>query len=264
VQFFDASVEHYQGKYYGEEVRSFMTVRHGRVLEFVDRLGLPRGASVLDAGCGPGYLLEALAARQFRVAGLDASQRMVETARRRVVNAKPAFSPRFKQASIDRLPYRSETFDLVCSTGVIEYLPQDGPVLGEFYRVLKPGGHLIVATTNAWSPINWLESVIETAKRQSWLRVPFNAVWQRLGQRPVLPRHFTVRRHSPRDFREELKQVGFQFNDSVYFYFLPWPHPFDQFLPATSAALGALLERFARSPIGPLAEGYLVLGARPA
>ena len=60
TNFFDSNVEDYEAKHYRGQVHSFMTVRQRRVLELVDALGLPEGTPALDAGCGPGYLLEAL------------------------------------------------------------------------------------------------------------------------------------------------------------------------------------------------------------
>lgn len=240
-----------------------MTVRQRRVLELVDALHLPPGARVLDAGCGPGWLLEELAARGFRVWGLDAARGMLHSARARLERAKPRFPAAFKLASIERLPYRNESFDLVVSTGVIEYLETDAIALAEFSRVLRPGGHVVLPITNSRSPINWLDFIIEYLKRRDGLRTAFNSVWQRLGNRPVLPRHFKVRRQNPTRFRESLAAAGFSLEDAVYFYFLPWPHPVDQFLPRLSALLGEPMERMGRSALGSIAEGYVTRAKKP-
>ena len=147
VRFFDSSAKDYESKYYEEAVRSFMTVRQRRVLELVDALHLPRGARVLDAGCGPGYLVEALGARGFRVWALDAVGAMLESARARLTRAQPDFPASFKRASIERLPYRNESFDLVVSTGVIEYLETDAIALASF-----PGCSVLVAMRSCPSP----------------------------------------------------------------------------------------------------------------
>src|SRR5688572_30345618 len=79
-EFFDRDVADYEAKHYGDGARTFMTVRQRRVMELVDALHLPRGATVLDAGCGPGYLLEALARRGLQVSGMDGSERMIQSA----------------------------------------------------------------------------------------------------------------------------------------------------------------------------------------
>lgn len=259
VGFFDESAEDYEQKHYTAGARSFMTVRQGRVLEFVDRAGLAAGAPVLDAGCGPGYLVEQLARRGYRVSAMDAAEGMLRQAKARAEAAKPTHPVQFSQGDIEKLPYADASFDLVCSTGVIEYLEGDATVLAEFRRVLRPGGHLVLPVTNVWSPANWLDVVVEPLKRQSWFRVPFNAVWERLGQPPVLPRHFRVRKHRPSAFRAALAAAGFTLVDDVYFHFLPWPRPLDRLAPSLTRALGERMERRARSGIAPLGEGYLVL-----
>lgn len=263
VGFFDESAVDYEGKHYRDGARSFMTVRQWRVMELVARAGLPHGASVLDAGCGPGYLVEALAAKGYRVRAMDAAEGMLRQARARLTAAAPPFAPEFTIGDIEKLPYPDATFDLACSTGVIEYLTGDATVLGEFYRVLKPGGYLVLPVTNVWSPANWLDVVIEPLKRQSWFRSPLNAVRERMGAPPVLPRHFHVRKHRPSAFRDALSAAGFALQDEVYFHFMPLPRPFDRLAPGVSNAIGAQMERFGRGPLGLIGEGYLTLSRRP-
>lgn len=262
VGHFDEAADHYAGKYYQDSERTFMTVRQHRVLELVDSIGLPQAADVLDAGCGPGYLLAELAARRFRLHGMDGAAGMLRNAEARLAALAPDPPVSFRQGDIEHLPYDDESFDLVCSTGVIEYLATDERVLREFFRVLKPGGYLILPVTNVWSPVVWLDTPVEFLKRQGWFRRPFNSVWQRLGQRPILPRNFHVRLHRPAKFRAALRGAGFDLLDDVFFYFLPWPRPLDQLFPGPSHAIGKRMERLGRSPIGLVAEGYLTLSRK--
>jgi ubiquinone/menaquinone biosynthesis C-methylase UbiE len=262
-EFFDANVDDYDAKHYGGQGRTFMTVRQARVLELVDGLRIPEGARVLDAGCGPGHLLVELAKRGLAAVGADASVGMLCRARERVRAWNPRSGAWFQQASIERLPYRDGAFELICSTGVIEYLKDDRHVLAEFFRVLRPGGHLILPVTNFWSPVNSLDWVTEFLKRQRWLQGVLNRLGQGLGHGPVLPRHFRVRRHRPAALRRALTAAGFRVVDGMYFHFLPWPRPIDRLLPRASNVLGERLERFGRSSIGPLAEGFLTLAVKP-
>lgn len=262
VGFFDESAEDYEQKHYAVGARSFMTVRQERVLDFVAQTGLAPGAPVLDAGCGPGYLVEQLVRRGLRVSAMDAAEGMLRQARARAEAASPAHPVEFKQGDIEALPYPDASFELVTSTGVIEYLRDDTRVLVEFRRVLRPGGHLILPVTNVWSPANWLDVVVEPLKRQAWFRVPFNSVWERLGQPPILPRHFRVRKHRPAAFRGALVRGGFHLVDEVFFHFLPWPRPLDRVAPGLTRRLGEAMERRARGAVGPLGEGFLVLARR--
>ena len=262
VGHFDETADHYVRTQYDEAIRTFMTVREMRVLELVDELELAPGSRVLDAGCGPGYLVERLASKGFRVSAMDGAEGMLRVARARLRAAEPPIAVEFEKGDIEALPYEDASFDLVCSTGVIEYLSGDDVVLREMYRVLRPGGHLILPVTNAWSPVNWLDGPVELLKRQGWFRKPFNKTMERLGWRPVVPRHFVVRRHRPGRFRAALAAAGFRVVDDVYFHFLPWPRPMDKLLPRASAFLGGRMERLGRSRLGVVAEGYLALAAK--
>ena len=263
VRHFSDTAGHYAAKHYDEAVRTFMTVRERRVLELVDGLELPERSDVLDAGCGPGYLVLQMASRGFRVSGLDGATGMLTAARARVDSADLALTVDLRQGDIEALPYDGESFDLVLSTGVIEYLEEDATVLGEFFRVLRPGGHLVLPVTNRRSPVLWLDGGVEFLKRRKWFRAPLNAALARMRRRPVHPRHFLVRQHNPVRFRASLEAAGFEMVDHLYFHFLPWPRPIDQLLPRVTDALGSRMEGLARSPLGGLGEGYLTLSKKP-
>lgn len=123
---------------------------YGRSLEHYLRetpLPLPAGARILDAGCGTGLLTLALLRvlrRPAEITAVDLSGRSLQTARRAV--RKHAHDPRHKtsfvRANALSLPFPDDSFDLVVTSGVLEYLPlREG--LGELARVLAPGGHLL-------------------------------------------------------------------------------------------------------------------------
>ncbi len=90
--------------------------------------------SVLELGCGPGYLQQALAARPA-VVGIDASPQMLARAAR--------FSRRLARADARQLPFASASFDTVCATFPAEYI-LDPATHAEIRRVLKPGGRLVI------------------------------------------------------------------------------------------------------------------------
>jgi ubiquinone/menaquinone biosynthesis C-methylase UbiE len=109
-------------------------------------LPLPAGARVLDAGCGTGLLTLAFLRAHRRpadVASIDLSVRSLQTARKatRKLKLAPRREVTFAQANALTLPFADETFDLVMTSGVLEYLPlREG--LQEVARVLAPGGLL--------------------------------------------------------------------------------------------------------------------------
>jgi ubiquinone/menaquinone biosynthesis C-methylase UbiE len=262
-EFFDSNVEDYEAKHYKEGAYNFMTARQQRVLEFFDSLGMPKGSPVLDAGCGPGFLLLELARRGFAVQGVDLSPEMVRSAEARLRRLIPEGTYSFGVGSIEALPVPSSAFAAVCSTGVIEYLQDDTKVLPEMYRVLKPGGFLVLPVTNALSPVNCFETLIEGVKRTDWMRNSINRVLRAIGQGLLLPRRFPVRRHRPSTFRAALASAGFEIRDDAYFHFQPLPRPFERVAPRASAAIGKSMEKYGKSWIGPVAEGYVVLCRKP-
>jgi SAM-dependent methyltransferase len=120
---------------------------HGYALR--SRLAVVRGllgpgpGRLLDAGMGAGRLLADLEAAGWTVSGIDASQAMVEAARRRLTAA----ADRLLQAEIEALPFPDEAFDAVVATGVLEYADLRG-ALAELARVLRPGGVAVVSYPN--------------------------------------------------------------------------------------------------------------------
>ena len=105
------------------------------VHEIVERL--EPGVAV-DAACGTGRHTAFLAARGFRVSGVDSSADMLAHARVRVPQAA------FHEGDLDALPLPDEHADLVVCALALAHLPDLKPAFAELARVLKPGGHLIV------------------------------------------------------------------------------------------------------------------------
>ncbi len=113
------------------------------MLRLLDDHGLVwhRWQTVLDFGCGPGRLTQALATRFDEVTGVDVAPAMIERARsyagasgsrcRFEVNARPDLSM-----------FADRTFDLVYSNLVLQHIPPElsRGYIAEFVRVLKPGG----------------------------------------------------------------------------------------------------------------------------
>ncbi|MFD8499873.1 class I SAM-dependent methyltransferase [Amycolatopsis sp. NPDC059657] len=106
------------------------------VKEIVD--SLPVGVA-LDAACGTGRYAEFLAGRGHRVIGVDGSPDMLARARTRVPRCE------FLLGDLHRLPVADAEVDLVVCALALTHIPALEPVLAEFARVLRPGGHLVIA-----------------------------------------------------------------------------------------------------------------------
>jgi ubiquinone/menaquinone biosynthesis C-methylase UbiE len=103
------------------------------------------GKCVLDCGAGEGYGPALLAERAASVVGLDYS---VETVAYATGKYGTAPNLRFLHGDARQLPFRDNSFDVLCCFQVLEHL-EDGPAfLFEAKRVLKPGGRLLLTTPN--------------------------------------------------------------------------------------------------------------------
>ena len=106
--------------------------------------GLPAGASVFDLGCGVGRHVLYLAGRGFRMAGADISPTGVQRTAAMCAERGLAFDGRVCDMIV--LPWPDETFDGALSTSTIHHALRANiqRTIGELWRLLKPGGLLLV------------------------------------------------------------------------------------------------------------------------
>jgi ubiquinone/menaquinone biosynthesis C-methylase UbiE len=122
---------------------------YGRSLDqYLEKHPLPvsRNARILDAGCGTGLLtLALLRALHFpvRITALDLSATSIVAADKAVYESSVrTHDVSFAQGNVLSLPFADNTFDLVVTSGALEYVPlEDG--INELARVVVPGGHLL-------------------------------------------------------------------------------------------------------------------------
>jgi ubiquinone/menaquinone biosynthesis C-methylase UbiE len=108
-----------------------------------DTLGLRAGEHVLDAGCGPGETAVYLA-REFgvRVTGVTVSAFEVAKANKRAEAGGVGGLAHFEYGDFMKLAYPDGTFDAVLALESLQNAPDLDQVLGELFRVLRPGGRL--------------------------------------------------------------------------------------------------------------------------
>ena len=97
-----------------------------------DRVGLSAGQSYLDIGCGGGVALGLAAKRGAGVAGLDASEALLELARERVPDAD------IRVGDMQFLPFDDDSFDLVTGFNSFFFAADMVAALREAGRVAKP------------------------------------------------------------------------------------------------------------------------------
>jgi len=105
--------------------------------------GLPDGTRVLEVAPGPGYLaIEMARLGGFHVTGLDISHTFVEIASDNALKAGVAVE--FRQGDAARMPFESESFDLVVCQAAFKNFTLPGRALAEMHRVLRAGGTAVI------------------------------------------------------------------------------------------------------------------------
>ncbi len=171
------------------------------------------GQKVLDVGCGNGRLVQLLSNKQVDYFGCDISDKLITLAKGKCqqYNFK-TFD--FQVADIRQLPYQDHIFDIVLAVAVLHHLPHPDnrwQALQEIYRVLKPGGLLLMNNWYFWNAtankkyqikkqmlINWLRGLEKQA-----LLIP----WKNSQGRVVINRYYYA--FHKRELAELVKQSGF-------------------------------------------------------
>lgn len=99
--------------------------------------------SLLDVGCGTGYLIDMLQRQKNALyCGLDLSPEMLKMAKQKLSD-----SVFLIEGSADSLPYEDNSFDVVTCIQSFHHYPKPEKSMSEAYRVLKPGGLYIISDT---------------------------------------------------------------------------------------------------------------------
>jgi SAM-dependent methyltransferase len=100
------------------------------------------GRRVLDIGSGNGYVLSRYAMAGARVCGVDLTDTAIRLCRQRFALMK--LRGEFTVGNAECLPFDDGTFDCVCSMGVLHHTPDTERAVSEVFRVLRPGGRVIL------------------------------------------------------------------------------------------------------------------------
>ncbi len=141
----------------------------GPVTDALEQLGLPRGARILDLGCGRGELAIALA-RKHRavVTGIDAFPPFVAAARAAALEA--GLDCRFEQGDLRRAALTERDFDAVLLVSVGPVFGDHAETVAALRRTVRAGGFIVIADACLDGP------------------PPPGAIWQAYADRPTTER----------------------------------------------------------------------------
>jgi ubiquinone/menaquinone biosynthesis C-methylase UbiE len=131
--------------FYSLSLRNLFPYRD--LLEDLNRaLDVKEGETILDAGCGPGLVIEKIAlaneGKRISITGLDLSKKMIRQAHRRCKN----FGVRLHVADLNKnLEFPASYFDKVVCSNTLYALESPRAAISEFHRVIKQGGALVIA-----------------------------------------------------------------------------------------------------------------------
>ena len=153
VDLYDTAYGNYQSQTYrqvrietyGEDLGQTSWVTTDESKEIPRLLDLKLNSTVLELGCGSGgYGLHLAEKVGCRLVGLDINAPGVRNANQLALARGLASQARFEQCDVsDKLPFDDDAFDAVFSNDVLCHIPGRPRVLGEMFRILKPGGRML-------------------------------------------------------------------------------------------------------------------------
>ena len=127
-----------------EELLDFFQWRNDQYYDYINLMPISdrNDQVVLDFGCGPGHDLVGFAefSGASRIIGIDVSSSSLAEARERLVHYGGKVELLLAPAGEFRIPLADRSVDYIHCSGVLHHIPDPGPVLGEFRRILKPSG----------------------------------------------------------------------------------------------------------------------------
>jgi ubiquinone/menaquinone biosynthesis C-methylase UbiE len=171
----------------------------------LDLLCLKPGEAVLDIGSGNGIFAREMAelvGASGQVCGADTAEPMVEMSK----SICPACD--FRQADATCLPFENDCFDAVTASQLLCFVKDADGAVVEMYRVLKPGGRLVILDSD-WGSLVWNCSDHDLMERSiKMFTGPYSDA------------------HVPRTLSRRLAAAGFEITDRRTHTVLNWdPHP---------------------------------------
>lgn len=158
ADYYDQTLNHYQkwwhldqslAVHYGfwdKDTKNFKDALENTNRFLLTMADIEINAKVLDAGCGVGGSCFYIARKnQSETLGISLSKRQIDYAKKKVDELKLKDKVKFKIEDYTNTEFEPETFDLIWAIESITSAPDKAKFAQEAYRILKPGGKLIIA-----------------------------------------------------------------------------------------------------------------------
>src|SRR5712691_12947947 len=169
--------------------------------------------SILDVGCGPGYVSAAAAERGAIPIGLDFSEEMIAIAKKKFPRIE------FRQGDAQNLPFPDASFDRIVANFALLHLANPARACAEAARVLKSGGRFGFTTWAKISENPFVKLVDDAIQTHANLDVDL----------PPGPPHYLFESES--EFRQALDRTGFDGSTMTFkVHRIEWRVPSAQFV----------------------------------
>ncbi|MEX1276780.1 MAG: class I SAM-dependent methyltransferase [Bacteroidota bacterium] len=190
-----AAYELWAGTYGEQQNNIFLQAEERALLPLLDEHPLT-DQSVLDAGCGTGrHIRHCLDRHAMRIVGIDFSRAMLH----RGAWASERHPVSLVEGSVEMLPLRDSSFDLVLVPLVLGHVRNLRPAAAELTRVLKSGGRLLISD---WHPAN---------ERRGWKRVFEVPRGEGRSARVAVEHHF----HETEEYLRCFESEGFLLEERI-------------------------------------------------
>ncbi|MFQ6113478.1 MAG: class I SAM-dependent methyltransferase [bacterium] len=157
-----------------------------------------KGKNLLEVGCGVGIDLIRFARGGAMVTGVDLAERSIELAKKNFEHH--GLTGHLLLGNGEDLDFEDNSFDVVYAHGVIQYTANDQAMVDELYRVVKPGGEVIMMVYNRLSWLNFLSVTVGVALEHEDAPVlrkytikEFMKLLERFSEVRIVPERFPVK-----------------------------------------------------------------------
>jgi len=260
-RYFDKNANEYTQDYYISQVTHPKWQRQHAIEKIIKKFIKPTSSKILNLGCGPGLLEEALSKQGYSGIGIDSSPEMIELSVERSKKNYFIENWKFLVGDCEETKIENIKFDCVVASGLIEYMPEDEKFLKETYRLLKNDGLLILNITNIFGWSTCLNRFTHYLKKVDKLIDAANFIKKKVFKEDIKAKRldFIPRKHVPFLFLKKTKKNNFDFVSAKYQGFTLLPSPLDLIINLLPGNLNSKLEFLQNTPFKYLGASYLVV-----